>query len=31
MNLFDRQDRWLMRLCFGLAVLLLLSIIRQLV
>jgi hypothetical protein len=28
MNIFDRQDKWLMRLCFGIAVLLLLSAVR---
>jgi hypothetical protein len=31
MNLFDRQDKWLMRLCFGIAILLLLSMVRYLV
>jgi hypothetical protein len=30
MNVFDRQDKWLMRLCFGIAVLLLCSAIRYL-
>ncbi len=28
MNVFDRQEKWLMRLCFGVAALLLLSAIR---
>ncbi len=28
MSVFDRQDKWLMRLCFGIAVLMLLSAIR---
>lgn len=31
MNAFDRQDKWLMRLCFGIAFLLLLSIVRYVV
>jgi hypothetical protein len=31
MNVFDRQDKWLMRLCFGIAVLMLLSAIRYMV
>jgi hypothetical protein len=31
MNVFDRQDKWLMRLCFGIAFLLLLSIVRHFV
>jgi hypothetical protein len=28
MNAFDRQDKWLMRLCFGIAFVLLLSSLR---
>lgn len=31
MNLFDRQDKWLMRLCFGIAFIMLLSAIRYIV
>ncbi|CAG7615921.1 hypothetical protein PAECIP111802_00227 [Paenibacillus allorhizosphaerae] len=31
MNVFDRQDKWLMRLCFGIALVLLLSIVRHFV
>jgi hypothetical protein len=30
MNVFDRQEKWLMRLCFSIAVLLLLSALRYL-
>lgn len=28
MNVFDQQDKWLMRLCFGIAFLLFVSIVR---
>jgi hypothetical protein len=28
MNSFDRQDKWLTRLCFGMAVLLFFSVLR---
>ncbi len=31
MNIFDRQDKWLMWLCFGIAVLMLLSVIRYMI
>ena len=31
MNAFERQDKWLMRLCFGIAFVLLLSLIRHFV
>ncbi len=31
MNIFDRQDKWLMRLCFGIAVIMLLSAVRYFV